>query len=80
MIPLTPTLLDLRIAELRARVEDEHGPADETIFQRIACDECGFVYDLLDITPPVGWTTEGDLVKGFRDYCRACSLGHRWRW
>jgi hypothetical protein len=70
---LTPQLLRARIVAIYERVAAEHGPLEDVIFERIACDNCGAVVNLLRDGHPVGWTTDGDAESGWRDLCETCS-------
>ena len=70
---LTPELLRARTVAIFMRVSAEHGPVEEVIFERVMCDGCGHVVNMLRDGYPVGWTTEGDLNEGWRDLCGRCS-------
>ena len=72
-LPLTAELLSKRIVVLHAYMEATDPTVEPIPFERLVCDGCGFVYDLLDLAHPVGWTTSGDFKHGWRDLCRACS-------
>lgn len=71
---LTPLLLEQRMTHLHRQCEAIAGPIEATLFQRIGCDRCGFVFDFFDLgVYPTGWTTTGDFERGWTDLCRGCS-------
>jgi hypothetical protein len=70
--PLTSDLLRERTSRLFDRVIAEHGAAEGIVFEKVRCDRCGTIQNLL-LGPPVGWTTDGDFDQGFTDLCRGCS-------
>lgn len=74
--PLTPALMRERTSalfdQILAGLRPEDGPVEEVVFEIITCDRCGLTHNLLT-GPPEGWTTEGDLDRGFTDLCRSCS-------
>ena len=71
--PLTPWLLRQRTVFIFQRVSEEHGPVEDVIWELVRCDRCGLTVHLLRDGYPVGWTTDGDLERGWTDLCRACS-------
>lgn len=77
---LTPELLysrtyaELERIDTSAKALGWRDPDDqEILLQRIVCDRCGTIVDLLVEPFPIGWTTVGDLEHGFTDLCRGCS-------
>lgn len=75
--PLTGLVLELRIRSLRASILLTTGmapsPEDVILYSRLICDECGVTLDALKRPELDGWTTNGDLTRGFTDRCRDCS-------
>lgn len=69
---LTHDLLRERVSRLFDAVLAQHGPVEELVWEKVRCDRCGEVHNLL-LGMPVGWTTSGDFEHGFTDLCRACS-------
>jgi hypothetical protein len=69
---LTSELLAKRIVALAARIEHIAGPPEGVAFSRLGCDRCGCTVDLLEGFPK-GWTTTGDVERGWIDLCAGCS-------
>jgi hypothetical protein len=74
--PVTPGRLYSRIQVLLLTLDHRYGPIEETLLQRLCCDDCGKTVDLtLDVH---GWMMRGGPALGYQDRCPACSAkAHR---
>jgi hypothetical protein len=72
--PVTPGRLYSRIQALLLTLDNRYGPIEETLLQRLCCDDCGKTCDTTLPEPEVsGWMMRGSPAFGYKDRCPACS-------